>query len=534
MRNKILIIAFILMCLPTVAHSATYYVRTDGHDTNCNGTADAAAASAPNCAELTITAGIADASCGDTVIVGDGNYNEAVTISNACTAGNVLTVQAQNKWGAVMTASSPRQFYTTGSYIKLDGFKSTGFRSSGGADYYYSATELGGSYNTATNMYAEDTDGYAWWSTGSNNTISYNYAHEPGFGIWINGVSAGHTGTNCTVIGNEIDGLRTTMAEADYLRFFGNGHVIKSNYFHGADLATLAANGAHVDCFQTFTAGGTINSSNITIQNNWCENAHEGIMASAGTGSSDTLNVYNNIFKACTGWATVFTGITNVSYYNNTIIDSGQSACGYTAGEATSCTFKNNIFWTSPGEGGTPYSIREDGSWIESPTNNLLYRLGTTYSAATFPDDVLNDDPDFTGAADYTLQAGSPAIAAGANLSAIFTDDYNGVTRQASPTAWDIGAYRYGTDTTNWDIDLTVTGTGCSLSPADDQVVANGANSNEITAVVNTGYKATWSIDGAAAVAVANGGTYQFTNVTADHTIAITCAVQGRVGWRVP
>ena len=42
---------------------------------------------------------------------------------------------------------------------------------------------------------------------------------------------------------------------------------------------------------------------------------------------------------------------------------------------------------------------------------------------------------------DYHLDAGSPAIGAGEDLSAFFTDDFEGKSRGTQP--FDLGAYRY-------------------------------------------------------------------------------------------
>lgn len=105
-----------------------------------------------------------------------------------------------------------------------------------------------------------------------------------------------------------------------------------------------------------------------------------------------------------------------------------------------------------------------------------------------------------------------------------------GLTGSCTTTA---GITGYNVETAH-TVTASVTGTGCSMTPTGEEIIGDTEDSSTYTATVNTGHKATWSIDGAAAVAVANGGTHQFTNVTADHTIAITCAIQGRVGWRVP
>ncbi len=72
--------------IPATADSSVIYVRTDGDDTNCNGTTDAAypGSGGPglNCAVKTIQKGIDLVSVGGTVYVRDGTYIENVVILN--------------------------------------------------------------------------------------------------------------------------------------------------------------------------------------------------------------------------------------------------------------------------------------------------------------------------------------------------------------------------------------------------------------------------------------------------------------------
>jgi len=80
-----LILALFLLFLSTrVANAADYYVRTDGHDTNCIGTANFSDASTETtaCAFLTIQKAADTVANGDTVWVADGTYAEQHDATN--------------------------------------------------------------------------------------------------------------------------------------------------------------------------------------------------------------------------------------------------------------------------------------------------------------------------------------------------------------------------------------------------------------------------------------------------------------------
>jgi hypothetical protein len=77
------------------AFAATYFVRTDGSNATCNGLTNASAASAPNCAFLTIQFAVNTAASGDTINVAAGTYNEP----------QVLIEKSVNVFGAGATTT---------------------------------------------------------------------------------------------------------------------------------------------------------------------------------------------------------------------------------------------------------------------------------------------------------------------------------------------------------------------------------------------------------------------------------------------
>lgn len=78
------------------AFATTYFVRTDGSNATCNGLTNASAASAPNCAFLTIQFAVNTAVSGDTINVAAGTYNESQVLIeksvNVIGAGAVTTI----------------------------------------------------------------------------------------------------------------------------------------------------------------------------------------------------------------------------------------------------------------------------------------------------------------------------------------------------------------------------------------------------------------------------------------------------------
>lgn len=118
----------------------------------------------------------------------------------------------------------------------------------------------------------------------------------------------------------------------------------------------------------------------------------------------------------------------------NNIIYRTTVSIGVDSGFTTSWTsgawlLRNNIFYQSGGG----FSVQFQGT---------TYTDITALNAHADASGNLNADPllvDYTD--DLRLSAGSPAIGAGLDLSASFTDDHAGTTRT---NPWDIGALKYG------------------------------------------------------------------------------------------
>ena len=85
-----------------------------------------------------------------------------------------------------------------------------------------------------------------------------------------------------------------------------------------------------------------------------------------------------------------------------------------------------------------------------------------------------------------------------------------------------------GTASTGWFVNGTGGGVGGTISPTTTQLVAAGSSSAAYTFAANSGYHiADVKINGTSNPAAVTAGTYTFTNVQADSTIAVTFAVDG-------
>jgi parallel beta-helix repeat protein len=161
--------------------------------------------------------------------------------------------------------------------------------------------------------------------------------------------------------------------------------------------------------FNVFNQNEPFPNRNI-VRNNFVYNT-EGILLWRG----DSNIAYNNVVYGGRYGFSIGGGATNTKVYNNTIYNN--SVLGIDTVNSTSTMVRNNIVYQN---GTVP--INATGTNLTVSTN-------------------LTTDPKFANASggDFHLQAGSPAIATGADLSAegISTD----ITGLVSRPPFNIGAY---------------------------------------------------------------------------------------------
>jgi hypothetical protein len=421
----------------------TYYVDgANGSDANPGTSRDQAWRTIQNAADM-MTAG-------DTCIVLAGEHAERVHVSTSASAGAPIVFQAE---GTVVT----KGFTVHADYITIQGFE---------------ITDTDNDWEDGVGIFVE----------GSHCIIEDNYVHyatrggiliyaSPGeeslrtdclvrnnrlyrnsqWGITING-------RNHVVEGNEIWGTiqyhpnwvdPPGWVDADGMRFFGAGHLVRGNYIHDIIFDDPENVDPHIDCFQTWGDSDTEAGHDIVFDRNFCENLNERMYAFMLKGSTHLI-IRNNIILACGGVNTGALGTSNLTIVSNLFanrLSFPESAYpgGVGLEDSPNATVKNNIFYDQP-----THHISVSGTSSESLDAgcNLIYRSdGEEPHGSPYPDDLWGVDPLFVDAStgDYHLQSASPVIDAGCELLSLAGEDYDGNSRPKGP-GYDIGAYEYTAD----------------------------------------------------------------------------------------
>ena len=455
---------FLLLLIPSLAFGAgPYYVRTDGHDTNCNGSVNVADSVSvrPNCAFLTIGKSESVAAAGDTININAGTYNEILTINVSGTSDNRITFLG------VGTVVIKQVFLTGADYITLNNLTIgsastvtyshlhvdrnsdyviiTGCTINGGSAQYVEGLSLFGNYGYVTNTTVTGIKGTYCISVGEGsatspgstditvtNSLITDNIETDAFRVH---------GTNHTISYNEVrnNKIVTNDNHSDFVQWFPNDNncansydvkniLIEGNYVHDIEAQLFFGNNV------CYTYGVVV--SNITFRNNIFYNVG---MTGSTYGNNNTitnLNFYNNVFHKV-GYMYYIYG--SVRTYSSHAL---QYASG-TVGEV-----KNNVFLECGDEPSVNYkgwyagagTITKDYNYVAGPSYAAKSGFSETYGI----NGVV--DPKFINEAghDYRLQSSSPLKDVGATIAS-FSVDKNGISRPQGP-AWDIGAFEFGNE----------------------------------------------------------------------------------------
>lgn len=421
--------------------AATYYIRTDGSDSNA-GTTDSAGG-----AFLTLNHAASVAAAGDTINLGSGNHADAATISTSGTDGNYITVTgASSSW-------QQRRIILNGSYWKFDGFRvgdPTHVYSGGWGNF-----EISGSTNLFLNL-LHDPDGTA------------SGASSPGSGSLL----YFERSSRACIASNNVS--RDVNYTKGIYQISGHGHLITANtvsntidvdfaYLHGTNI-TISYNdvsgntivddaGQHSDFFQTFGDNSTDVLYDCIIEGNYMHDSGTQIafMSQDSNPLFNGITIRNNIFANITSFMGV--GITNTAILNNLFYKcnaTGQAGGnesaivlgGSAAYNTTNCQIINNVFLEC---GGTPSSSTSGTAWMTNNGVTIIgmvhsnnYVGGTSFATKSHMTEtgLLNgSDPGFVdeSASNFALESTSILRAAGVSHSLV-TIDKNRVARPSPPS----------------------------------------------------------------------------------------------------
>ncbi len=419
-----------------------YYVSTSGDDSN------------PGTDSLpwkTIQFAVNTMAPGQVLVVKSGDYDENVKITKSGNSEGTRIIIISEK----IHQTKCRGFRVEANFVTIDGFNIQSKKP------YWKGIDV---------------------KNGNNVDIRYCYIHDcPSGAIRVsasqspkivgnkidnNGLAAiSLIGNNGLIENNEISNIvqyypgetepGLVGQDADGLRIFGSGHIIRGNRLTKiGDPSNPNNKNPHVDAIQTWdgssngapvmtntiiegnfisvnhpTGKGLLmetSSSNachdIIIRNNIIEFMDIGI--GAYSGSFNNIHVYNNLFKAklnADSWGTsvYFKEITNFSYVNNITVDCHPEHRKILGGTGD---VDYNLHWNSDGSTHSmaPPLQEHDIDGVDP----LLVKYTGNY-----------------GENDYHLQAGSPAIDKGYRLSAVEMD-FDSIQRPQG-SAYDIGPYEY-------------------------------------------------------------------------------------------
>ncbi len=373
MNHKILSIVLrsaLFLAALGAGKGATYYVSTTGSDGNSG------SQSAPF---LTISKGVASATNpGDTVLVMNGTYgnngvvepNFVVTLQHSGTAGNPITIMAQNRGQAILDS----------------GNTSTTTTCNGAAAYF--------------------------------NLYNASFVVIQGFVIQNacdSGIQSNDSAHDITIRWNEIRYIANREVtdqigrDGIYLNNNEYNFTFDGNIFH--DIGRTSG-----QTLMQFDHGIYTHAQNLTVINNVFYNMTRGWSIQLADGAANML-IANNTFSGGdadggTGQIMFWAGNTNITLENNIFYQPTGAALTQFAATISGSTFSSNIIY------GVSTIMNGSTAGFAVGANQIGVNPSFVNAAATPPN--------------FGLQSGSPAIAAGITLAAVVADQ-TGATRATPP-----------------------------------------------------------------------------------------------------
>ncbi len=387
-------------------HAKALFVRVDGSDTACNGSANAAAGAAPNCALKTIARSAAAAAAGDDVSIQPGSYAESVTIANTGTSAAPVVFAAQ---GATLRGN----LKITGQYVTMAG--------------------LTISPPTAGGVYAVSLSGTHILLRGCTVTAYGAAASDQATAIGLEGGSF-NTVEGCTI---------RDLNDIDVFHVWGHDNTIRNNVVTNIQQVHYDQN--HTDFIQSWGFSGA-QAYNILVEGNLVTNSscQLGNTETDGAPGLHDWTFRNNVFANI--GAAFFWGIPQSRFYANVFYNVG-NAQGYALSLYTQTDYSSvgveivgNAFVANQGD--VEFHSAAVSQLGAFTNNYYATAAGGTKSGTQGSNAVNGGAAKFSNAAgyDFHLLAGSALIGKGKALPTFATD----LDGNARGPAWDIGSYQYG------------------------------------------------------------------------------------------
>jgi parallel beta-helix repeat protein len=380
-----------------MAHSveaATFYVSQSGNDANsCN----SAQSASPSSHKLTIAAGVACLSAGDTLFIRGGVYTGGSNVIDSQT----FPVPRGTSWSAPVTISG----YPGESVTLQPPNNVSAVRLRGNTSYIVIQDLI---LDLVNSVDGSDADVVLLWETHHIRLQRIEAKNGKSFGIGV-----GKDTPFIEVLDSKIHDIGS--ATGDHT----NGHCLyisgSDGLYDGNELYNCRGYGYHV----YNNAGSRADPSRNVMRRSRIH--HNGIAGGYGLliAWGDANLAYNNLIYDNYGGILVYAGSTNAQVYNNTIVSNPGEGIRL-EGYGNAPLIQNNIVF-----GNVASVVDRGGSGTPVVSHNLM------------------TDPGFAdaGRRDFRLRSDSTARDVG-TLIAQVTDDFVGVTRP-SGGAYDIGAFEY-------------------------------------------------------------------------------------------
>lgn len=315
-------------------------------------------------------------------------------------------------------------------------------------------------------------------------------------GAVIDGLNASNRNVAVYLDGsyNIVDGFQIMGGPKGGIKIWGNyNQIINNEIHHNGNPASASLNG------QDGAYSDKATRNNIYTGNYIHENGRQGSNLDHGLYlCGDNELVINNVVvrNAASGMQIAgYSTVSNMRVYNNVVAYNGTT--GIILWQALSgVEIKNNVIYRNGRYGIGSWDAHGSGVVID---RNLLFGNsdgvfnftggGSDFSYTRGP--TLSSEPLFVNSTaaglDAHLKAGSPAINAGLNFSAVFSTDKDGAARPGS-RAWDLGAYGY-TNTSSPAVSLSTPANNATVSGSSVSVSAERSDDDAEADVVGVQFK---------------------------------------------